>query len=67
MPQRSSRLTRRAVDAQPILWLLDNAVFLHVQEEGRLLFFLARRVFEKSERTELGERTADIKAHRPAA
>ncbi len=45
----SVRCTRRAVNAQANFVTRHKAVFLHVQEEGRLLLLLARRAFEESE------------------
>jgi hemerythrin-like domain-containing protein len=50
-----------------VLWRLDKTIFIHVQEEERLLFPLARRAFEEAELRELGAAMAHIKAHRPAA
>ncbi len=67
MLQRLSGARGKKSTLKPVLWRLEKTVFLHVQEEERLLFLLARRAFEESELNELGERMADIKAHRPAA
>jgi len=50
-----------------ILWRLEKTVFIHVLEEERLLFPLARRAFDESELRTLAASMSEIKAHRPAA
>jgi iron-sulfur cluster repair protein YtfE (RIC family) len=50
-----------------VLWRLEKTVFIHVLEEERLLFPLARRALDENELQRLGEEMSRIKAHRPAA
>ena len=50
-----------------ILWRLEKTVLIHVLEEERLLFPLARRALDESELRRLGEEMCAIKAQRPAA
>ncbi len=67
MLQRLSGARGKDSTLKSILWRLEKTIFVHVQEEERLLFPLARRAFAESELKELGEKMAAIKAHRPAA
>lgn len=67
MLQRLSGARGKKSALKPILWRLEKTIFIHVQEEERLLFLLVRRAFDESELEELGEKMAAIKLHRPAA
>ena len=67
MLQRLSGARGQKPALRHIIWRLEKTIFIHVQEEERLLFPLVRRAFDESELQRLGALMAEIKAHRPAA
>jgi iron-sulfur cluster repair protein YtfE (RIC family) len=67
MLQRLSSARGQTQALRQILWRLEKTVLVHVLEEERLLFPLARRAFEANELRRLGEEMTGIKMHRPAA
>jgi hemerythrin superfamily protein len=67
MLQRLSDARGQKPALRQILWRLEKTVLVHVLEEERLIFPLARRAFDEAELHRLGDEMAGIKAHRPAA
>jgi hemerythrin superfamily protein len=67
MLQQLSGARGKSSALKHILWRLDKTIFIHVQEEERLLFPLVRRAFDEAELRRLAQQMSEIKAHRPAA